>query len=105
MAYCPRSKTSNENVISATIVPPPPAGTFSEEQRSKQPSLFSVVRALVHLFAPFGDEALNNSNNVDGGQLGLYGAFGYDLTFQFEPIELKQKRDPKSTRFSAIFTR
>jgi len=87
-------ENDNNNVISATIVPPPPAGTFSEEQRSKQPSLFSVVRALVHLFAPFGDEALNNSNNVDGGQLGLYGAFGYDLTFQFEPIELKQKRDP-----------
>lgn len=28
------------------------------------------------------------------GQLGLYGAFGYDLTFQFEPIQESQKRDP-----------
>lgn len=28
-------------------------------------------------------------------QLGLYGAFGYDLTFQFEPINLAQPRDPK----------
>jgi anthranilate synthase len=28
------------------------------------------------------------------GQLGLYGAFGYDLTFQFEPIRLQQERDP-----------
>jgi len=27
------------------------------------------------------------------GQLGLYGAFGYDLTFQFEPIKLSQKRE------------
>ena len=27
-------------------------------------------------------------------QLGLYGAFGYDLTFQFEPIRLAQERDP-----------
>lgn len=27
-------------------------------------------------------------------QLGLYGAFGYDLTFQFEPIRLAQDRDP-----------
>jgi anthranilate synthase len=26
--------------------------------------------------------------------LGLYGAFGYDLTFSFEPINLKQERDP-----------
>ena len=62
-----------------------PVGAFSEEQRSKQPSLFSVVRSLVNLFSFRGD---------DGGQLGLYGAFGYDLTFQFEPIDLKQKRDP-----------
>jgi anthranilate synthase len=36
----------------------------------------------------------NNSTAVDGGQLGLYGAFGYDLTFQFEPIQLKQTRQP-----------
>ena len=26
-------------------------------------------------------------------QLGLYGAFGYDLTFQFETIALTQRRD------------
>lgn len=26
--------------------------------------------------------------------MGLYGAFGYDLTFSFEPIKLKQERDP-----------
>ena len=29
------------------------------------------------------------------GQLGLYGAFGYDLTFSFEPIDMKQERDPE----------
>lgn len=28
----------------------------------------------------------------DDPQLGLYGSFGYDLTFQFEPIRLKQDR-------------
>jgi anthranilate synthase len=49
-----------------------------------KPSLFSVVRSLVDLFG---------YENGDG-QLGLYGAFGYDLTFQFEPIDLKQNRDP-----------
>jgi anthranilate synthase len=27
--------------------------------------------------------------------LGLYGAFGYDLTFSFEPIDLKLERDPE----------
>eukprot|EP00339_Tiarina_fusa_P000543 CAMPEP_0117085726 /NCGR_PEP_ID=MMETSP0472-20121206/60230_1 /TAXON_ID=693140 ORGANISM="Tiarina fusus, Strain LIS" /NCGR_SAMPLE_ID=MMETSP0472 /ASSEMBLY_ACC=CAM_ASM_000603 /LENGTH=948 /DNA_ID=CAMNT_0004815031 /DNA_START=149 /DNA_END=2995 /DNA_ORIENTATION=+ len=71
--------------IDATVVPPPEVGTFSEEERSRQPSLFSVVRSLVDLFG-----------YQDGdGQLGLYGAFGYDLTFSFEPIDLSQKRDPE----------
>lgn len=37
----------------------------SQEERSKQPSLFSVVRAAVDLFYYEGDP-----------QLGLYGAFG-----------------------------
>mmetsp|Transcript_6446 Transcript_6446/g.16007 ORF Transcript_6446/g.16007 Transcript_6446/m.16007 type:complete len:875 (+) Transcript_6446:125-2749(+) len=71
--------------IDVTIVPPPPVGTFSEEERSRQPSLFSVVRKLVDLFGYTGGD----------GQLGLYGAFGYDLTFSFEPIDLKQDRDPE----------
>jgi len=71
--------------IDVTVVPPPPVGTFSEEERSRQPSLFSVVRSLVNLFG-----------YQDGdGQLGLYGAFGYDLTFSFEPIDMKQERDPE----------
>lgn len=52
-----------------------------------QPSLFSVVRALVDLFGYDSDE----SGDL---QLGLYGAFGYDLTFQFEPVRLAQERDP-----------
>ena len=55
---------------------------FSEEERSRQPSLFSVVRAVVDCFYYEGDP-----------QLGLYGAFGYDLTFQFEPVKLKHQRD------------
>ena len=42
----------------------------------------SVVRTLTNLFA-YEHEP----------QLGLYGAFGYDLTFQFE-VKLHQKRDP-----------
>eukprot|EP00904_Undaria_pinnatifida_P007308 jgi/Undpi1/3707/HiC_scaffold_16.g07077.m1 len=52
------------------------------EERSRQPSLFSVVRAAVDLFYYDGDP-----------QLGLYGAFGYDLTFQFDSIPLKHERD------------
>ena len=68
--------------LDVKVVPPPEVGSFSEEERSRQPSLFSVVRSLVDLFSYQG---------VDR-QLGLYGAFGYDLTFQFEPIDLKQER-------------
>lgn len=73
-----------ENLIELRVrtVPPPPVGSFAEEERSRQPSLFSIVRALVDLMSFTGGD----------GQLGLYGAFGYDLTFQFEPIDLKQER-------------
>ena len=53
---------------------------FEEEERSRQPSTFTVVRALVNLFS------------CDDPHLGLYGAFGYDLAFQFEPIELTLPR-------------
>ncbi|CAN0299117.1 unnamed protein product, partial [Laminaria digitata] len=54
----------------------------AQEERSRQPSLFSVVRAAVDVFYYDGDP-----------QLGLYGAFGYDLTFQFDSIPLKHERD------------
>ena len=67
--------------IQLQVVPPHQVGSFSEEDRSRQPSLFSIVRTIVDLFAAKDDK-----------QLGLYGAFGYDLTFQFEPIDLVQQR-------------
>lgn len=56
---------------------------FPEEQRSKQPSIFSLVRAIKDLFASDEDP-----------HIGLYGAFGYDLAFQFEKVVEHQKRDP-----------
>lgn len=52
-----------------------------EEQRSKQPSLFSLIGAIRDVF--YGPDA---------GQLGLYGALGYDLTFQFESVPPKKAR-------------
>ena len=55
---------------------------FPEEQRSKQPSAFSVLRTLIEEFR--GEE---------DSRLGLVGAFGYDLLFQFEPIEKKLPRE------------
>ena len=58
-----------------------PRGTFPEELRSKQPTIFSVLRAVVaHFAAP------------EDGHLGLYGAFGYDLAFQFEPVRQRLVR-------------
>jgi anthranilate synthase len=58
-----------------------PDGRFAEEQRSRQPSVFSVLRALRRLFAAPQDP-----------HLGFYGAFGYDLVFQFEPMSLRLPR-------------
>jgi anthranilate synthase len=54
---------------------------FPEEQRSRQPSVFSVLRGLIALFKSAEDE-----------HLGFYGAFGYDLVFQFEPMALRLPR-------------
>ena len=56
-------------------------GRFPEEQRSKQASIFSLLRAIIDLFA-----------HPDEPHLGLYGAFGYDLAFQFEPLKLRLAR-------------
>jgi anthranilate synthase len=54
---------------------------YPEEERSKQPSVFSILRTLISEFRDSGD-----------AKLALIGAFGYDLLFQFEPIELKLPR-------------
>jgi anthranilate synthase len=54
---------------------------FPEEERSKLPSAFSILRALTKEFACAGDT-----------HLGLVGAFGFDLLFRFDPIELKLPR-------------
>src|SRR5438067_3310874 len=67
------------DVLTATVRTP--AGRFAEEERSRQPSVFSVLRALRELF-----------HHADEPHLGLYGAFGYDLAFQFEPIRLRLER-------------
>jgi anthranilate synthase len=54
-----------------------------EEERLRRPTLLSVVRAVSELFAAPAEP-----------HLGLYGAFGYDLAFQFEPIRLRHARAP-----------
>ena len=63
------------------VLKPLPA-LFPEEERSKQPSAFSILRAFIDEF-----------RNHQDGRLGLVGAFGYDLLFQFDPIEFHLPRD------------
>ncbi len=60
----------------------PMATLFSEEERSKQPSVFSVLRTLTEEF-----------RNEEDDRLSLIGTFGYDLLFQFEPVEWKLPRN------------
>src|SRR5262249_46533358 len=62
---------------------PVPAERFTEEERTRQPSVLTVVRALRELFASPMDP-----------HLGRYGAFGYDLGFQLEPVRLRLPRPP-----------
>lgn len=45
-----------------------------EEMRSRRPTVFTAIREIIGAFR--GEDE----------HLGLYGAFGYDLAFQFEPI-------------------
>jgi len=73
--------TVADGAVTATVRLP--AERFPEELRSKQPSVFSVLRAVIDRFAADDDP-----------HLGLYGAFGYDLAFQFEPIRQRLTREP-----------
>ena len=67
------------NQISGSVKPA--ARIYAEEERSKQPSVFAIVRELLHTCFSSEDE-----------HLGLYGAFGYDLVFQFEPMPKSRPR-------------
>ena len=71
-----------------------PRERFVEEERSRQASVFSLLRALVDLFFHDGEP-----------HLGLYGAFGYDLAFQFEPVRLRLERSSAQTGASLLAPR
>ncbi len=75
---------STAAVDSFTAVVRASAVRAPEEERSKQPSVFSVLRAIIDVF-----------RSPDDVHLGLYGAFGYDLAFQFEPLSPKLERPPE----------
>ena len=67
-------------VDSGTVLIPEPDRDYTEEERSRRPTVFSALREIA---AAFGSE---------DPHLGLYGAFGYDLAFQFEPVRLRRER-------------
>jgi len=81
--------SATEEVLDGSIRAP--AGRFAEEERSRQPSVFSLLRALGALF-----------HHPEEPHLGLYGAFGYDLAFQFEPIRLRLER-PREQRDLVLY--
>jgi anthranilate synthase len=68
-----------------TVRIPEATGTVPEEERTRRPTVFSALREIVAAFAS------------DDPNLGLYGAFGYDLAFQFEPVTMRHER-PASQR-------
>jgi anthranilate synthase len=65
----------------ATLQVAEPTRIFTEEERSRAPTIFTVLRAIVALF-----------KSPEDPNLGLYGAYGYDLAFQFDPVEHKLER-------------
>ncbi|MBB4006392.1 anthranilate synthase [Allorhizobium taibaishanense] len=68
-----------------------PDRVFTEEERSKAPTVFTVLRAITDLFHSPADSSI-----------GLFGAFGYDLAFQFDAIDLKLTR-PDDQRDMVLF--
>jgi anthranilate synthase len=68
-----------------TVAVPEGDAAFTEEERTRRPTVFSALREIV---AAFG---------CADPHLGLYGAFGYDLAFQFEPVRLRMDR-PRDQR-------
>jgi len=66
------------------------AEVFTEEERSKRPTVFSALREIIAAFRP---EPGGHPGESPDTHLGLYGAFGYDLAFQFEPVRQRLDRD------------
>ena len=63
-----------DDTATVTVDVPEGEETFTEEERSRRPTVFSVLREIITAFG------------CADPHLGLYGAFGYDLAFQFEPL-------------------
>ncbi len=77
-----KSLDITETELKGIIIEPPKH--FSEETRSRQPSIFTILRSIRNLF---------HSDSPYASHFGMYGAFGYDLVTQFEDISLRLERD------------
>jgi anthranilate synthase len=68
----------------SVVIPPAdgahPSEHCAEEERTRRPTVFTALREIVAAF------------RYDDPHLGLYGAFGYDLAFQFEPVRQRLDR-------------
>ena len=69
----------------------------TEEERSRRPTVFSALREIIAAFRP---EPGPGGESPDT-HLGLYGAFGYDLAFQFEPVRQRLHRGASARGASA----
>lgn len=65
--------------------------SFAEEDRTRLPSTFSILRGLINVFS-----------SPEDAHLGLYGALGYDLAFQLEPMQLSLLR-PQDQRDIVLY--
>jgi anthranilate synthase len=82
------SLTRSEEKVGITVREPD--RVYTEEERSRMPTVFSVLRSIVDLF------------RCDDEALGLYGAFGYDLAYQFDPVEQHIER-PEDQRDMVLY--
>jgi anthranilate synthase len=79
-AGAPAAAETGSSLAGLEVIVPEPEGLVAEEDRSRRPTVFSALREVIAAFA------------TDDPHLGLYGAFGYDLAFQFEPVTLRHDR-------------
>lgn len=77
------SAVCRENMIEGQVATP--ERFFPEDHRSRQASIFSVIRIIKDLLG-----------SAEDSFLGLYGAFGYDLVFQFEDLQMKHQREQET---------
>lgn len=79
LEFVEMGEAGDENIAGRVAAP---KVVEDERNRTRQSSLFGVVRALVAHFA-----------SPDDAHLGLAGAFGYDLVYQLEPMALHLPRE------------